>query len=122
MPEVEEKILECILDAHPGLGLSSSVLQKYSSEDPITDIENAALAAYLPVTEAPLPPPLYHILKACCSSYVKVTPSANTAALQDALKRDKKKFDILEMERRRQHAQRRITDFLGPFEASSFSS
>jgi len=37
----------------------------------------------------------------------------NTTELQDALKREKKRIEPLEVECRRQHVQRRITEFLG---------
>jgi len=46
-------------------------------------------------------------------------PTPNTTELQDALKREKKRIELLEVERRRQHVQRRITDFLGPSGTSS---
>ncbi|KAF8422938.1 hypothetical protein EV426DRAFT_717867 [Tirmania nivea] len=141
MPEVEEEILECIRVVHPGLQLSRSELQhQFISpptevvEDPITDIENALLATYLPTeayepeTEAPEPPP--PVTRCAALSYMERLllfslqgePLTNTTALQDVLKREKKRIEILEMERRRQHVQRRITDFLGTSGASSPSS
>ncbi|KAF8419762.1 hypothetical protein EV426DRAFT_576851 [Tirmania nivea] len=102
-------------------------------EDPITDIENALLATYLPAeayepaAEAPQPPPL--VTPHAALSYIEglllfslqSDPSANTTALQDALKCEKKRIEILEMERRQQHVQRRITEFLGTSGASSSS-
>ncbi|RPB20165.1 hypothetical protein L211DRAFT_895019 [Terfezia boudieri ATCC MYA-4762] len=52
MPEVEEEILECIRVSNPGLWLSRSALHISPPtevvEDPITDIEIAILATYLP--------------------------------------------------------------------------
>ena len=49
-------------------------------------------------------------------------PTANTTRLQDALKREINRIKFLGIERRRQHVQRRITEFLGPSGLSSSSS
>ena len=138
MPEVEEEILECIRVAHPGLQLSRSALQaQFISpptevvEDPTSDIENAILATYLPSqanepeTEASPPPPL--VTPHAALSYIEglllfslqSDPTPNTTELQDALKHEKKRIELLEVERRRQNVQRRITDFLGPSGTSS---
>ncbi|KAF8426745.1 hypothetical protein EV426DRAFT_702358 [Tirmania nivea] len=84
-------------------------------EDPISDIENAILATYLPSeahvpeTEAPLPPSL--VTPHAALSYIEGLlrfslqgdSTANTTELQDVLKREKKRIEILEVERRRQH-------------------
>ncbi|RPB21070.1 hypothetical protein L211DRAFT_851809 [Terfezia boudieri ATCC MYA-4762] len=55
MHEVEDEILGCIQVVHPGLQLSPSALQSQfidppneTVEDPVSDIENGILAAYLP--------------------------------------------------------------------------
>ena len=140
MLEVEDEILDCIRVAHPGLRLSRSALQaQFISppteivEDPTSDIENAILATYLPSqanepeTEAPLPPPLVtphaalSYLKGLLLYSLQGDQAPNTIELQDVLKREKKRIELLEVERRRQHIQHRITDFLGPSAASSLS-
>ena len=96
-------------------------------------VENRVLAAYLPneadeaEVECPVPPPvtsheaLTHIEGLLLFS-LQAEPTANTNELQEMLKRDKKRIETLEIQRRLQHIQRRITDFLGPPETASSSS
>ena len=43
---------------------------------------------------------------------LQAEPTANISELQEALKREKKRIETLETQRRQQHIQRRITDFL----------
>ena len=142
MQEVEEDILDCIQVVHPGLHLSYFTLRTQfihpsieTVEDPVSDIENGILAAYLP-NEADKPetdillaiPPsvtpyeaLAHIEGLLLVS-LQAEPTANIHELQDVLKREKKRIEVLEIQRRRQHTQCTITDFLGPTGATTTTS
>jgi len=138
--QVEDDILDCIRVVHPGLQLSQSALRSQfinpatkTVEDPVTDIENGILAAYLPneadepEAECTVPPPvtpyeaLAHIEGLLLFS-LQAEPTANINELQEVLKREKKRIETLEIQRRVQHIQRRITDFLGLAETASSSS
>ena len=46
-------------------------------------------------------------------------PTANITELQDVLKREKERIETLNIERRRQDVESRITDFLDPPASSS---
>ncbi|RPB21223.1 hypothetical protein L211DRAFT_851593 [Terfezia boudieri ATCC MYA-4762] len=145
MPEVEEEILECIHVVHLGHSFRDlnysinlflpllkllkirSLILKMHSWQPIfllRPMNQKPKLHYLLLWLHPMQ--LYHAALSCIESLLLFSlqgdPSVNTTALQDALKREKKRIEILEMERRRQHVQRRITDFLGPSGASSSSS
>ena len=79
------------------------------------------------MNKAPLPPPpTPHValsyIEGLLLFLLQGDPTANTMELQDALKREKKRIEILELERRRQHVQRRITDFFGSSGTPSSSS
>jgi len=100
-------------------------------EDPVSDIEDRILAAYLP-NEAdepeaePLPvtplEALAHIEGLLFFSLqAEPTPNINEL-LEEVLKREKKRIETVVIQRRRQHIQRRITDFLGPPGTPSSSS
>ncbi|RPB18880.1 hypothetical protein L211DRAFT_853692 [Terfezia boudieri ATCC MYA-4762] len=96
-------------------------------EDPASDIENEILATYLPnkanepeaATPLALPPPvtpqaaLTHI-EGLLLLPLQAEPTANIRDLQDILQRERKRIETLEIQRRRLHVQRRITDFLVP--------
>ena len=72
-----------------------------------------------PETEAPLPPPpptphaALSYIEGLLLLSLQGDPAPNTMELQDARKREKKRMEILELERRRLHVQRLITDFGG---------
>ena len=141
--EVEEDILECIRVIHPSLQLSPSELRTQFItpsaeivEDPIDTIEHAILATYLPnevndpdseALVAATPPPvtplaaLSHIEQLLFYS-LQAEPTANIIELQHVLNHEKKQIEVLELQRRCQHVQRRITDFLGHSAPATSSS
>jgi len=102
-------------------------------EDTVSDIENGILAAYLPneanepEAECSVSPPvtpheaLAHIEGLLLFS-LQAEPTANINQLQEVLMREKKRIETLEIQRRVQHIQHKITDFLGPAETASYSS
>ena len=101
-------------------------------EDPVIDIEQGILAAYLPneadepdaEVSLSIPPPVtpheaLAYIEGLLLFSLQVAPTANITELQDVLNREKKRIETLEIHRQRQHVQHRISDFLGTPGSSS---